>query len=132
MDIRSRSVVFVVDDDDAVCRALAFALDLEGFGVETFPSGEALLKHDLPEANACVVIDERLPGVSGLETLRRLRGRQIRLPVILMTSHPKTAFRAAAEEAGAPLLEKPLLSDTLVATIHEVLDRRSRERTSEV
>jgi len=120
MDQRLRPIVFVVDDDSAVRLALAFALDLAGFPVETFESGEALLLRDPPE-NCCLVIDERLPGVSGLETLRQLRARHVDLPAILVTSHPKPAFREAAAAAGAPILEKPLLGDTLIAAINAAI-----------
>jgi FixJ family two-component response regulator len=121
-----RSTVFVVDDDAAVRRALAFALDLEGFEVETFDSGEAFLLRAQPAQRGCLVLDERLPGASGLDTLRQLRARRVDLPAILITSHPNPAFRAAAAKAGAPILEKPLLGETLVAAIDEAL---SIERT---
>lgn len=118
---RHRAVVFVVDDDAAVRRSLAFALDLDGFDVETLESGEALLLRDLPTDHACLVLDERLPGASGLETLRQLRARHVDLPAILVTSHPKAAFRAAAAAAGVPVLEKPLLGETLIAAIHKAV-----------
>lgn len=116
-----RPVVFVVDDDPGVRRALAFALDLEGFVVETFESGEALLRSDLPKAPGCLVLDERLPGVSGLDTLRQLRARAIDLPAILVTSHPSAPFREAAARAGAPILEKPLMGETLISAIQDLL-----------
>jgi FixJ family two-component response regulator len=118
----SRPTVYVVDDDAAVRRALAFTLDLEGFDVETFESGEALLLRGAPPAPGCLVIDQRLPGVSGLDTLRQLRARHVELPAILVTSHPKLAFREGAAQAGAPILEKPLEGETLIAAIHQLLD----------
>ncbi|WP_068879180.1 response regulator transcription factor, partial [Phenylobacterium sp. CCH12-B4] len=105
-------VICVVDDDDAVRRALEFALDLEGFAVETYASGEALLLRTQGDEPACLVIDERLPGVSGFDTLRQLRARHLGVPAILITSHPKPAIRAAAAAAGVPILEKPLLGET--------------------
>lgn len=114
-------VVFVVDDDPAVRRALAFALDMEGFAVEAFESGEALMLRPGPEAPGCLVLDMRLPGASGIETLRQLRARAVDLPAILMTSHPDARLRAAAAHAGAPILEKPLMGDTLVTTIQDLL-----------
>lgn len=113
--------IFVVDDDPAVRRALAFALDLEGFAVETFESGEALMLRDRPEAPGCLVLDERLPGASGLDTLRQLRARAIDIPAILVTSHPNAPLREAAARAGAPILEKPLMGDTLVHAIQALL-----------
>lgn len=113
--------VYVVDDDDGVRRALAFALDLEGFEVETFESGEALLLHDRLDAAGCLVIDERLPGISGQETLRQLRARQVALPAVFVTSHPKPVMREAAARTGTPIVEKPLEAETLIATIHQLL-----------
>lgn len=117
-------VICVVDDDDAVRRALEFALDLEGFAVETYESGEALLLRTRTDEPACLVIDERLPGVSGFDTLRQLRARHLGVPAILITSHPKPAIRAAAAAAGVPILEKPLLGETLVSAIREAIEAR--------
>jgi FixJ family two-component response regulator len=122
---QTSATVYVVDDDAAVRRALAFALDLEGFAVETFATGEALLLRDRPQGPGCLVIDERLPGVSGLDTLRQLRARDIDLPAILVTSHPKPSFREAAAIVGAPILEKPLEGETLIGAIHQLIDARA-------
>lgn len=117
----SQSLIFVVDDDPAVRAALAFALELEGFDVEAFASGEALLLAHLPRDHACLVLDERLPGASGLETLRQLRSRGVNLPAIFITSHPNPHFRRQAAAAGVPILEKPLLGDGLMTSIREAL-----------
>ena len=119
----SRPTIYAVDDDEAVRRALEFALDLDGFGVETFASGEALLLRDPPVAPGCLVLDERLPGISGLDTLRQLRARSVALPAVFVTSPPKPAFREAAARAGAPIIEKPLEGETLISAIQRVLDR---------
>jgi FixJ family two-component response regulator len=116
-----RLTIHVVDDDAAVRRALAFALDLEGFDVETYESGEALLLRDRPHAPGCLVLDERLPGISGLDTLRQLRARHVDLPAVFVTSHPKPAFREAAARSGAPILEKPLEGETLIQAIQALL-----------
>ncbi|MDZ4373164.1 MAG: response regulator [Phenylobacterium sp.] len=131
MDARvpARHVVIVVDDDAAVRRALAFTLDLEGFQVETFESGEALLLQSLESPIDCVVIDERLPGVAGIEALRQFRARRPTTPTILVTSHPKPMLRAAAAEAGIPILEKPLTGETLVAAIREAIKRAPPSRS---
>jgi len=119
-----RPTIHIVDDDAAVRRALAFALDLEGFAVETYESGEALLLGAPPRAPGCLVIDERLPGAAGLETLRQLRARGVTLPAVFVTSHPKPAFREAAALASVPILEKPLEGETLIAVIHQLLEAR--------
>ena len=117
----SRATIHIVDDDAGVRRALAFAFDLAGFAVEAYESGEALLRADLPLAPGCLVIDERLTGASGLETLRALRARRVSMPAIFVTSHPKPAFRQAAAIAGAPIVEKPLEGEALVAAIQTLL-----------
>ena len=113
--------VVVVDDDAAVRTALAFTLEMEGFRVECCGSGEALLQKTLPAGGTCLLIDERLPGISGLEALRRLRSRQVTLPAILMTSHPDRALRSAAKAAGVPILEKPLFGDAMTLAIRAAL-----------
>lgn len=117
----SQPRVYVVDDDAAVRRALAFALDLEGFAVEICASAEALLDLELQSAGAFLVIDERLPGMSGSQALNRLRSRGVLLPAALVTSHPTAALRAAAAAGGTPILEKPLMGETLIQTIREGL-----------
>lgn len=116
-----RPLIVVVDDDAAVRRALEFALDLEGFAVETYESGEALLLRAPVRTVACLVLDERLPGLSGLAALAQLRDRQAHMPAILITSHPGPRLREAAAKAGVPILEKPLLGETLVAAINALL-----------
>jgi DNA-binding response OmpR family regulator len=122
--VQTPTTVYVVDDDSAVRRALAFTLDLAGFAVETFETGEALLLRDPLHGLGCLVLDERLPGVSGLGALRQLRARGVDLPALLVTSHPKPAVREAAAIAGVPIIEKPLEGETLVSAIHQLLDDR--------
>lgn len=113
--------ILIVDDDPAVRAALQFALELEGFGVDVYPSGEALLAASLPPDHACLVLDERLSGISGMETLCLLRQRGVALPAIFITSHPNPHFRSLAAMAGAPILEKPLIGDGLIGSIREAL-----------
>lgn len=118
--IRARTTIYVVDADLAVRQALAFTLDLEGFQVETLESGEALLLQTLPRRDACLVIDEGLPGVSGSETIRQLRARGVALPTILLVGDPKSPLRTRPAPAGVTVLEKPLQGETLVAAIYAV------------
>ncbi|MGZ3375098.1 MAG: response regulator transcription factor [Phenylobacterium sp.] len=107
-------VVIIVDDDPAVRAALAVTAELDGYRVTTCPSGEALLNLDLPSERACLVIDERLPGLSGLRTLHQLRERGCRLPAVMITSHPTRRFISAAAQARLTVLEKPLIEDNLI------------------
>ena len=113
----ARPKILLVDDDPAVRASLAFSLEIEGFLIETFDCGEDLAeKAELPE-NGCLVLDYRLPGIDGLSLLRILRSRGVGLPAVLITSAPTRAVRARAVEAGAVIIEKPLLGDALSAAV---------------
>jgi two-component system, LuxR family, response regulator FixJ len=114
-----RPIVAVVDDDPAVCGSLKFALELEGFAVRTYHSGAELLHaDDLKDCN-CFVIDQRMPGMTGMELVDTLRGQQVSTPAILIISHPSAALNARAEKAAIPIVEKPLLGNALVERIRE-------------
>ncbi|MFZ4067869.1 MAG: response regulator transcription factor [Phenylobacterium sp.] len=113
--------LILVDDDDALRSALRFALELDGYRVQAYPSGEDLLEAKLPDQNACLVLDENLPGMGGLECLSILRSRAVRLPAFLITSHPGPALRHRADRMGVPIIEKPLLDDILVRSIRSAL-----------
>jgi two-component system response regulator FixJ len=111
------SLVIVVDDDDAVRNSLKFSLEIEGFAVRLYARGAELL--DSPEVGdcACVVIDQNMPGLSGLETVRQLRDRKIAVPAILITGHPSANLRASASSAGIGIVEKPLFGNALIEGI---------------
>lgn len=117
----SAPIVILVDDDQAVRNSLKFSLELEGFVVQAFSNPEKLLANtDLPE-RGCLVLDFQLPGMNGLQLLKELRLRKVRLPALLITSNPSLALRQEACEAGVKVVEKPLLGDTLVEGIHSAL-----------
>jgi two-component system response regulator FixJ len=114
-----RPLVTVVDDDPAVCGSLQFALELEGFVVRTHCSGAELLDAGGLEDCDCFVIDQRMPGMTGMELVDALRQRRILTPVILIISHPSAALSARARKAAVPIVEKPLLGNALVERIRE-------------
>jgi len=118
-----RRLIVLVDDDPAVRGALTFSLELDGFDVEACDSGESLLQHRLMDRETCLVIDQKLPGISGLDALAQLRARNVTAPAILITSNPHRALRDAARNAGVPIVEKPLLGDVLTGDIHRAFDR---------
>src|SRR5204863_5133115 len=91
----SSGVVFVVDDDDSVRRALARLLASAGYRVQTFPSAEEFLARRpalATEGPACAVLDVRLPGLSGVDLQRGLRQGGDRLPVVFITGHGDIAL----------------------------------------
>ena len=112
-------VVAIVDDDPAVCSSLKFSLELEGFVVRAYGSAAELLEVDDFGSCDCFVIDQRMPGMSGMELIAKLRGQRIQTPAILLISHPNAALSARAAIAKVPIVEKPLLGNALVERIRE-------------
>ena len=113
-------LIAVVDDDPAVCSSLKFSLELEGFTVRTYRSGaEFLAAGNFRDCN-CFIVDQRMPGMSGMELIAQLRERNVSTPAILIISQPNKVLSARAAEAQVPIIEKPLLSNALVDKIREV------------
>jgi FixJ family two-component response regulator len=110
----SDNVIAVVDHDPAVRASLQFALEVEGFGVRAYPDAQAMLSAGHFPDYRCVIVDQNLPAMTGLDLVARLRNQSVAVPVILITSHPSAALRRRAEQADVPIVEKPLLGNTLV------------------
>ena len=118
------AVLVLVDDDSAVLNALAFAFETEGYKVAPFSNAEALLAApEAPHGSICLVLDHKLPGLSGLALLARLRAQDVSAPAILITTHPSVALRKAAESAGVEIVEKPLLDGALAKKVREAVAR---------
>lgn len=118
--------ILLVDDDPAIRESLQFSLELQGFTVETHDSAESIADRVVPGEGCCLVLDYHLPGIDGLSLLALLRERGAVAPALLITSNPARAVKRRAAEAGAAIIEKPLLCDALVAAIHRELARASR------
>jgi FixJ family two-component response regulator len=116
-------VVVVVDDDPAVCGSLKFSLELEGFSVRTFRNGADLLQEGNLEDCSCFVVDQRMPGMSGMELIAKLRERKVATPAILIISQPSDALSMRAAKAAVPIVEKPFLSNMLIDKIREACHR---------
>jgi FixJ family two-component response regulator len=124
------AVVGVVDDDPAVRNSLKFSLEIDGFVVRTYGNAEALLNEaDLPQFS-CLVVDQNMPGARGLDMVAKLRQRQLAVPVILITTHPAKILIARADEAGVPIVEKPLLGNALLEKIRYMVGRYPRSTPS--
>jgi FixJ family two-component response regulator len=121
-----RPLVIVVDDDRAVRNSLKFSLEIEGFAVRTYSDGNELLNDNDLEASSCILVDQNLPGMSGLEAIAQLRARNVFTPAILITSHPRAAVTARAAQVAVPILEKPFLENGVVEQIRAALDRGPR------
>src|SRR5215217_4621172 len=111
------ATIHLVESDAALRAALAFSLGLQGFAVETYDSGAALLARIPLAPRGCLVIDWNLADGDGLALLAALRARGVSLPSILTASNPGRALRARAAAAGAAIVEKPLIGEDLTAAI---------------
>jgi two-component system response regulator FixJ len=117
-------IIIVVDDDAAVCGSLKFALETEGFAVRTYATGADVLDAADLARCACFIVDQKLPGMSGLDLIATIRGQHIAAPVILITSHPTIMLRERAARAGIPIVEKPLLGNTLLERVQGLIGRQ--------
>jgi two-component system response regulator FixJ len=120
--------VHVIDDDDALRDSLRFLLTSAKFDVATYESATAFLA-TLPRIKGgCIVTDVRMPQLSGIELLRRLKSMSIELPVIVMTGHGDVALAVDAMKEGAiEFLEKPFDDEVLLRAVHLALDRYGKE-----
>ena len=118
------AVVFVVDDDPAVRDALTSLLESVGLAVETFGSAQEFLTRPPPDGPGCLVLDVRLPGVSGLDLQRALATAQITLPIIFLTGYGDIPMSVRAMKAGAvEFLTKPFHDQELLDAIQQALER---------
>jgi two-component system response regulator FixJ len=122
------STVHVIDDDEALRDSLTFLLRTARLDVQSYPSAAAFLEA-LPQANlSCVITDVRMPGMSGIDLLRRLRERKISVPVIVITGHGDIPLAVEAMRIGAiDFLEKPFDDEVLIASVTAALKQKEGE-----
>jgi FixJ family two-component response regulator len=131
----SDAVVFVVDDDPAIRDALTSLLRSVGLAVETFGSAQEFLNRPPPDGPGCLVLDVRLPGVSGLDLQRVLATAQLTLPIIFLTGYGDIPMSVRAMKAGAvEFLTKPFHDQDLLEAIQQALerDRVGRQQRAEL
>ncbi len=120
-------LVHLIDDDEDVRRAVAFLLGTAGLAVKVYDSASSFLEKCDDFQSGCIVSDVRMPGIDGLELLRRLNQKGSRLPVIVMTGHADVALAVAAMKEGAvDFIEKPFPDETLLAAIQVALAREEK------
>lgn len=122
----SGNTIFIVDDDLSVRDAIGLMLGLRGYAVAMYADAESFLAAYRPEWSGCLLLDIRMPGISGLELQARLAAQGCGMPVIVMTGHgdvdsARHAFRARAVD----FLEKPLDQERLFAAIEEALQNQA-------
>jgi two-component system response regulator FixJ len=117
-------VIYVIDDDDAVRQSLEFLLKTAGYAVRSFESGKAFLDI-VPQLNfGCVITDVRMPEITGIDVLRRVKEAGSDIPVIVITGHGDISLAVEAMKLGAvDFLEKPFDEDQLLAALKSTLSR---------
>jgi FixJ family two-component response regulator len=127
----SEPIVFVVDDDDAVRSGISLLLRSAGLASKMYPSADAFIAAYDPSVGGCLLLDVRMPGISGLELQEKLRERGIELPIIMLTGHADVPMAVRAMKHGAiDFLQKPFNDQLLLERIRQALelDRKHRER----
>ena len=128
-------VVYVIDDDDAVRQSLEFLLRTAGFTVRSFETAKAFLEIMPQLHSGCIITDVRMPGISGIDLLRRVKELGVDIPVIMITGHGDISLAVEAMKIGATdFLEKPFDDDQLLAALRSTLSRDAgkAERKAEV
>ena len=121
---RVEQAVFVVEDDASVREALSSLIRSVGLRAELFSSAQEFLKHQRPDGPACLVLDVRLPGLSGLELQRDLAARGHSIPIIFITGHGDIPMSVRAMKDGAvEFLTKPFRDQDLLDAIQQSLER---------
>src|SRR5713226_7783221 len=125
-------IIFVVDDDEPVREALRSLLRSVGIRVEMFGSAAELLQEKLPDVASCLVLDVRLPGLSGLDFQAELAKANIRIPIIFMTGHGDIPMSVKAMKAGAiDFLTKPFREQDILDAVIRAIERDQKRRDSE-
>ncbi len=122
--VQSRATVYVIDDDASVRRALQRLIRAAGYSVEVFASAGAYVEGAVPTSPACLVLDIRMPGMSGLQLQQAIQGTPRGFPIVFVTGHGDEDVRSQALASGAvDVLYKPLEETILLAAIERALER---------
>jgi len=118
-----QAIVFVIDDDESLREALKNLFGMVGLRAETFAGPAEFLKRKLPDVPACIVLDVRLPGISGLELQTELATGDIKIPIIFMTGHGDIPMTVKAMKAGAfEFLPKPFRDQDMLDAVQLALN----------
>ncbi|MFC0401157.1 response regulator transcription factor [Paraburkholderia rhizosphaerae] len=134
VEIAQDAIVYVIDDDEAILEAIGALLRSVGVCAELFSSGQDFFAHPLPDVPACLVLDVRLRGQSGLVVQQQIVAQKIRIPIVFMTAHGDIAMSVRAMKAGAvDFLAKPFRDQDLLDAVTRALvadeERREADRS---
>ena len=128
----SKATVFVVDDDTSVRTALKRLIQSLGLEVETFDTAHAFLQHESHHGPACLVLDIRMPGASGIELQEHLARAGVEIPIIFITGHGNIPMSVKAMKAGAvDFIEKPFEDQKLIDAIHTAIEKNKQFRAEQ-
>jgi FixJ family two-component response regulator len=120
----AEAIVFVIDDDESIREALKSLIRSVGLNVEAFASADEFLESRRPDVPGCLILDVRMPGLSGLDLQRDLTEANIHIPIIFITGHGDIPMSVRAMKAGAvEFLTKPFRDQDLLDAIQQALDR---------
>jgi len=126
------TTVFVVDDDPAVRESLQWLIESVGLNVETYATAQGFLDAFDRDRPGCLVLDVRMPGISGLDLQDRLASQQVRIPVIIITGHADVPMAVRAMKAGVvDFIEKPFSDELLLDRIRAALELDARIRVDQ-
>ena len=127
--MNNKPTVFVVDDDQAMRNSLKWLIESVAMQVETFDSADAFIRSYYPGRSGCLLLDVRMPGMSGLELQEYLVQQRISIPVIIITGHGDVPMAIRAMKAGAvDFIEKPFNDELLLESIRHALQRDEQQR----
>jgi len=129
---KKEPIVFVIDDDASMRRALTNLFQSVGLGVEVFGSAPEMLQSKLPDVPGCLVLDIRLPGLSGLDFQTELAKSNIHIPIIFMTGHGDIPMTVRAMKGGAvDFLTKPFRDQDMLDAVLTAIERDRNRREAE-
>ena len=124
--------VFVVDDDQAMRQSLQWLIESVGMAVETYGSADEFMNNYYPGRAGCLLLDVRMPGMSGLELQQHFVDHEIRIPIIIITGHGDVPMAVRAMKAGAvDFIEKPFNDELLLESIRNALVYDFEQRTTQ-
>jgi len=131
-DMTADLTVFIVDDDDAIRDSLQVLLECAGFRAESFATPLAFLESGAPSRPGCLLVDVRMPQMSGLDVQERLARDGHAIPVVVMTGHGDVPLAVRAMKAGAvDFVEKPFEEEALLAAVRSALARATASQTAQ-
>lgn len=129
---RLEGTVFVVDDDPSVRKGIARLVKSEGYAVRGFASAREFLEAEPPHDSACLILDVRMPGISGTDLQEELKTRGVSIPIIFITGYGDVPTSVRAMKAGAvDFLEKPFEDRALLNLIRDCIERDRERRSAE-